>query len=418
MSSNILKRAVQICLFVLIGMLMIPDFSKAQSRQRYSMDLDWRFTRGDIENAEDPDFDDSDGRQLDVPHDWSIEGSFKEDYPTGGSGGYLPTGIGWYRKTFTVPKDMLDRKAWLQFDGIYMNSDVWINGHHLGHRPYGYVSFKYDIEKYLQEGENVIAVRVDDSKQPSSRWYSGTGIYRHVWMTVTNPLHIDHWGVYATTPVANEDHAVVDVQTEVSNEIKSDQEGTLSAVLVDENGNKVARADSNFVINADSQQMLEQKLNVQSPKLWSIDSPSLYKAVGKKDGEVVVTKEVETTGEATALRLSTDKDKLSANGRDVAHLKVELVDENGNVVPRANNRIDFEIKGEGEIIGIASGNPQDHTSHQENYRKAFNGMALAIIQSTRTTGGITVTAKVDGMESQSVEINTRETEDTFNYWRQ
>jgi len=149
----------------------------AAQRQRFSMDPGWRFTLGDPAGAERPAFDDRGWRRLDLPHDWSIEGTPREDAPGGGRVGYFPTGIGWYRKAFRVPGGMRGRVARLDFDGVYMNSDVWLNGRHLGRRPYGYASFGYDVTKALLPGVNIVAVRVDNSKQPNSRWYSGKAEY-------------------------------------------------------------------------------------------------------------------------------------------------------------------------------------------------------------------------------------------------
>src|SRR6266567_7963936 len=154
----------------------------AHARVTSSFDNDWRFLKGDSRGAEKADFDDSAWRKLNVPHDWSIEGSFDEKNPTGGAGGFLPAGIGWYRKRFTLPADYARRQVFIDFDGVMANSDVWINGFHLGRRPYGYVSFRYELTDHLNFGNkaNVIAVRADNSGQPASRWYTGAGIYRHV----------------------------------------------------------------------------------------------------------------------------------------------------------------------------------------------------------------------------------------------
>lgn len=159
-----------------------------------SIDSGWKFTKEPQTDAQMPEFDDGIWRSLDLPHDWSIEGPYSETNPTGGSGGYLPAGVGWYRRHLTVPESMSGKKVIVQFDGVYMNSDVWLNGHHLGNYPYGYTSFYYDVTPWLNfDGKNnVLAVRVDNSKQPNSRWYSGSGIYRHVWLTATDPLHITH----------------------------------------------------------------------------------------------------------------------------------------------------------------------------------------------------------------------------------
>jgi beta-galactosidase len=140
------------------------------------------------------DYNDSWWRQLDVPHDWAREGDFYVGNPSGAGGGALPGGIGWYRKHFTLDKI---EKVFLEFDGVYMNATVYVNGQKVGFRPYGYSSFEYDITPYVKEGENVVAVRVDNSDQPNSRWYSGCGIYRHVWLTKTSPIHVKHWGVFA-----------------------------------------------------------------------------------------------------------------------------------------------------------------------------------------------------------------------------
>ncbi|UCG89335.1 MAG: beta galactosidase jelly roll domain-containing protein, partial [Gemmatimonadota bacterium] len=159
-------------------------------RQRLLMDYGWMFTTGDPAGAEDPAFDDGGWRSLDLPHDWSIEGPYDQNAATGGRGGYLPTGVGWYRRSFELPSGARGRRVTVEFDGVYENSDVWVNGHHLGSRPYGYISFRYDLTPYLVDGENVVAVRVDNSHQPNTRWYSGSGIYRHVWLTVTDPLHV------------------------------------------------------------------------------------------------------------------------------------------------------------------------------------------------------------------------------------
>jgi beta-galactosidase len=148
-----------------------------ETRQHLNIDKDWKFIQSDVKDAEKQIFDDSKWRTLNLPHDWSIEGEFKEDAITKGPGGYLPTGIGWYRKHLNIALIDKDQQFWIEFDGVYMNSDVWINGQHLGKHPYGYTSFYYDLTPYIKKGENIIAVKVDNSLQPNSRWYSGSGIY-------------------------------------------------------------------------------------------------------------------------------------------------------------------------------------------------------------------------------------------------
>ena len=176
----------------------------------------WRFHLGDVPDAKDPGFDDSQWRQLNLPHDWSIEGEFDEKNPAGTGGGALPGGTGWYRKTFNVPATAKGKLVFIDFDGVYRNSEVWINGHYLGKRPYGYSSFEYDLTPFLNYGsqKNVIAVKVDNSEQPNSRWYSGSGIYRNVWLTTIEKVHVDHWGTYVTTPGVSEQSATVKIADE------------------------------------------------------------------------------------------------------------------------------------------------------------------------------------------------------------
>src|SRR5262245_55692283 len=162
--------------------IVLTAYGAENPRHEISMDHDWFFSRNPAD-AESPTFNDSEWRKLDVPHDWSIEGPFDEKNPAGGAGGFLPTGIGWYRKHFKLPADYSHKRIFIDFDGVMANSDVWINGFHLGKRPYGYVSFRYELTEHLIFGDtktNVLAVHADNSAQPASRWYAGAGIYRHV----------------------------------------------------------------------------------------------------------------------------------------------------------------------------------------------------------------------------------------------
>ena len=179
----------------LVSLLMLLlAVGTTTARERISFDRDWLFVLADSLQMSKSDYDDSHWRRLNVPHDWAVEGDFSAGNPSGASGGALPGGTGWYRKHFTVGES--DR-YYIAFDGVYMNSTVWLNGHKLGHRPYGYSSFEYDMTPYIiKGGDNVLAIRVDNSDQPNSRWYSGCGIYRHVWLTTTNAIHIKQWGVH------------------------------------------------------------------------------------------------------------------------------------------------------------------------------------------------------------------------------
>ena len=264
---------------VLVAALLTSALATAPAaaqRQRLSMDPGWRFSLGDPKGAEQPAFDDRAWRRLDLPHDWSIEGTPTQDAPAGGRGGYFPTGIGWYRKAFRMPAGAAGRETWLEFDGVYMNSDVWINGVHLGRRPYGYISFAYDISKHLVPGVNVVAVRVDNSLQPNSRWYSGSGIYRHVWLEIVDPLHVGHWGTYVTTPAADSTGADVVVRTRVENDRATPRRGVLRTTILDAAGREVARAETTVAWNAAQHVELEQRLHVAAPRLWSLETPTLY----------------------------------------------------------------------------------------------------------------------------------------------
>src|SRR6056297_710144 len=168
---------------IIVMTLMLSNCTPSLEKVRIIEDFgqNWNFHLGDIKNAQQPEFNDRKWRSVDVPHDWSIEGKFSKDHPAGTGGGALPGGIGWYRKTFTLPNADSTNLVFVDFGGVYMNSEVWINGHFLGKSPYGYSSFRYELTPHLNaNSENVLAVKVDNSQQPNSRWYSGSGIYRPV----------------------------------------------------------------------------------------------------------------------------------------------------------------------------------------------------------------------------------------------
>jgi len=253
-------------------------YAKSPQPGRYHllMDRDWKFFLGDEKTASEINFNDAQWRMLDLPHDWSIEGEFKSTEPTGGGGGYLPTGIGWYRKQFTLPSSVRGKQVSIQFDGVYMNSEVWINGHHLGKRPNGYISFVYDLTPYLTPGKNTLAVRVDNSEQPNSRWYSGSGIYRHVWLNITNPLHIAQWGTYVTTPEVSAANATVSVKTKIENNGAVMANTILTSTIIDENGHEVAANTLPFSLTDKANNEFAQQMPVAAPALWTVNAPHLY----------------------------------------------------------------------------------------------------------------------------------------------
>jgi len=266
--------------------------AQANSRPGKTTDFnnDWRFHLGNVENAEKEGFDDSQWRTLNLPHDWSIEGEFSQSNPAGTGGGALPGGLGWYRKTFTVPMESKDKLVFIEFDGVYRNSEVWLNGHHLGKRPYGYISFEYELTSYLRFGpqKNVLAVKVDNSQQPNSRWYSGSGIYRNVWLTTTEKTRVEHWGTYVTTPEVSEQAATVQIKTKLRNDSETEAVN-LTTIVYDARDKEVARATDKNVARPRSAVEVSQELKVSQPILWSIENPYLYKIVSQVEqrGRVV-----------------------------------------------------------------------------------------------------------------------------------
>ena len=227
------------------------------ARERKNFDAGWRFILADSAQMATPTYNDTHWRILDLPHDWAIEGDFYAGNPSGAGGGALPGGIGWYRKHLSLDCEAVPgNRYFIEFDGVYMNSTVYVNGQEVGHRPYGYSSFEYDITKYLKQGDNVIAVRVDNSDQPNSRWYSGCGIYRHVWFTQTNHVHVKHWGVHVETD-AKTGQVKVEVELAKYPAINIHRP-TIKNTVFDANGKEVG-------------------LKVKNPHLWSVEDPYIYK---------------------------------------------------------------------------------------------------------------------------------------------
>ena len=247
-------------------------------RVRESFDFGWRFFKGDAPGAQQPAFADASWLAVDLPHDFSIEGPFSAT-TVSREGGYLPTGIGWYRKRFNIPASDRGRKVVIEFDGVYQLGEVWINGQYLGKRPYGYIGFSYDLSPHLKYGgENVIVVKADNSLQPNSRWYTGSGIYRHTWLLVTNQVHVAQWGTFVTTPQVDVNAATVQIQTRVQNEGKSDAKCTLATTILDKDGKVVQSAEASQSIAASGGEFeFVQQVKVDKPNLWSLETPHLYK---------------------------------------------------------------------------------------------------------------------------------------------
>lgn len=248
-----------------------------------SLDNDWRFSKGDTPDAREPAFDDSAWRKLNVPHDWSIEGPFAADLPSRGAGGNAPTGIVWYRKALTFPDGTIEsnKRIFVDFDGIMQNSDVWINGVHLGHRPYGYVSFQYELTDHLKaRGPNILAVRADTSQQPASRWYSGGGIYRHVRLKIMNPVHIENWGTFVTTPKVSESAATVNVRSTIINQSDASCDVSLVVNILGPDGTSIATSETSLKsISAGKTLDIDQDVTIDNPKLWDIEDTQMYTAI-------------------------------------------------------------------------------------------------------------------------------------------
>ena len=300
-----LRIAVSIAALSLFAGVSIAAAAQADTPERAriasSFDDDWRFLKADAPGAEVPGFDDSAWRTLSVPHDWSIEGPFDEKTPTGGAGGFLPAGVGWYRKHFTLPAELSGRRISIEFDGVMANSDVWINGQHLGRRPYGYASFGYEMTGKLNFGAdkpNVLAVRADNSAQPASRWYSGAGIYRHVRLIAADPVHVARWSTFVTTPEAKAEAAQVRVQTTVVNQSGDPREVSLRMKILAPDGKTVQTVDTEpQTIAAGKSADFKQDLTVKNPQLWDLDHPSLYRAeVAVRAGNAAIDNETVTFG--------------------------------------------------------------------------------------------------------------------------
>jgi beta-galactosidase len=250
---------------------------KADFERKQLFDFDWKFSLGESSTANAVNFDNSSWRKLDLPHDWSIEGKSEKNNSSEGDGGFFPAGTGWYRKTFSVPAHWKNQKVAIYFEGVYMNAEVFVNGKSVGMQPYGYTSFEYDLTPYLKFGQqNTIAVKVDNSKQKNSRWYSGSGIYRHVWLKVKNPIHIKNWGVAISTPEVTNEKAIVQVKTIVKNETASPQSILLATSIANKKGNSVANADIKIELQANEEKEVTQNFLVKNPALWSPETPNLY----------------------------------------------------------------------------------------------------------------------------------------------
>lgn len=271
-------------LFIGIMVLLFAVQKSTAQRSIENFNKGWKFYYADTTDRSnqysEEKFDDSKWRVLSLPHDWSIEFPFSKDNPATPEGGALPGGIGWYRKSFTVPAASSDKQFRIEFDGVYRCSEVWINGHHLGFRPNGYISFAYELTPYIKSGaRNVIAVKVDNSKQINSRWYSGSGIYRNVRLVITNNIAVAHWGSFVTTPRVTAAAATVNLKLQIRNATGKPVKATIVNFILDPQGAAVAAVSRDTVYLAGPLTETTAGLTINKPLRWDINHPYLYNII-------------------------------------------------------------------------------------------------------------------------------------------
>jgi beta-galactosidase len=306
------------CCFALV-LTFLSNSSFAQDRPREVRRLDdgWAFHRGEAAGAETPSLDNSAWPRVTLPHDWSIAGPVSRTEPVAGNGGYFPTGTGWYRLKFAALPAWTGRRVEIEFEGSYMNTEVWLNGVSLGKWVYGYTPFRFDITPHLKPGAgNLLSVRVDNSAQPNSRWYSGSGLYRPVWLLVTDPVHVAAGGVFLTTDELTENQAKLTARTEVFNSSVTARQLVVRTEILDLQGRPVVSENQSLSIPANSVWSGAVSLIVPKPQPWSPESPAIYRAVTRVlDGERVLDEVVTRFGIRTA-RFSAERG-FELNGRSL-----------------------------------------------------------------------------------------------------
>lgn len=296
---------------ILLFFILMSVSAETQVREKMSFNYDWKFLLGDNPEFRSAAYNDALWRKLNLPHDWSIEGDCVES--RGSAGGFFPIGIAWYRKTFVLPESLKHKQVIIQFDGVYMNSEFWINDHFLGRYPYGFTTIQYDITEFLKNGvgeNNTIAVRVDNSLKESTRWYTGSGIYRNVWLVATNFVHFDNYkGVFISTPEVSEENAIVNINYDFAvnyfahyegkewiEEIRNSKSKIVSrkllirSTIIDDKGNEVAKTETGIQCSDYHQNyQFSQQIQVNQPKLWSTKTPGMYtlKSEILDDGQIL-----------------------------------------------------------------------------------------------------------------------------------
>jgi beta-galactosidase len=292
-------------LFLSFTLIFIQGITAQKTRNRINFNSDWKFSLSDNILYAAQKYQDKDWRTLKLPHDWSVEFDFSDKNT--GRNAFLPGGIAWYRKTFEVPNDYKDKHIEIQFDGVYKDSKIWVNGFPVGAQHDGYTSFYFDITELLEIGKsNTIAIKVDNSIQPNCRWYSGSGIYRDVWLTVVNPTHIDTWGTYISTPEVSASQATIAIETTIEN-MSSSKNLVLETIILDANQKEVGRTTTNYSIGNYRKGVINQNLKITQPKLWSPQMPQLYSANSQLKENGTIIDEYQSSFGIRELKFDADK---------------------------------------------------------------------------------------------------------------
>lgn len=367
-------------LFVVIfGLFILAAKSQdnlASNNQLFN--FGWKFKLGDDLNAQLNDFDDSNWRTLDLPHDWSIEGNVKFKNPSGNDGGYFPAGIGWYRKSFHVAASQKDVNTTVYFEGVYMNSEVYINGKSLGIYPYGYTSFSYDLTPYLVYGKiNTIVVKVDNSKQKNSRWYTGSGIYRNVWLISKHNISVPKWGIGIKTENISAKVATVRLNTTIENKNSSSAEVLVKTTIFDTAGTLIAKSQQRLETSKLDKKSLETVMTVKNPKLWSPDNPSLYIArVEVLKGKQLLDR-VDTRFGIRSVTF-TSKNGLILNGKTIKLNGGNVHHDNGSLGAAAYDRAEIR---KAELLKAAGFNAvrSSHNPPSTKFLEACDSIGLFVI---------------------------------------
>ncbi|WP_445736603.1 glycoside hydrolase family 2 TIM barrel-domain containing protein [Mariniflexile sp.] len=276
------------------------------SRQKLLFNDHWQFQLAENDPVSKEGINESHWKHVQLPHDWSIEGEISEDNPSGHFGGYYPGGVGWYKKSFEYDPSWKNKLVSITFDGVYKDSDVWINDHYLGKRPNGYVSFSYDLSPYLKEGTNTIRVKADNSKQPNARWYTGSGIYRNVWLQIKDKLSVTEWGTYITSENVSTERADINFQSSILNAYPENKSVTISLEIFDAKNQLVSAKSIDKTLSSNDTITIQEKLKVEKPELWSPEHPVLYTAVHRIHENGKVLDEYKTTFGIRSIRFEVE----------------------------------------------------------------------------------------------------------------